>query len=69
MSAETAIHWVTGDLSTRIKRPWREVSDLPPSSSKVKNEWKYTSTLPLRFHGIYRDSLKPYSRIIDGLFF
>jgi hypothetical protein len=34
----------TGVLSPEVKRPWREADHSPPSSAKVKNAWRYTST-------------------------
>jgi hypothetical protein len=33
------IQWVPG-----VKRLWYDTDLLPPSSSEVKNEWRYTST-------------------------
>jgi hypothetical protein len=43
---------VPGALSLRIKRPGREAVHSPPSSAEVKNAWNYTSTPPIRFHGV-----------------
>jgi hypothetical protein len=36
-----------------VKQPGHEVNDSPPSSAKVKNEWRYTF-IALRLHGIKR---------------
>jgi hypothetical protein len=36
----------------RVKEVGREVDHSPPSSAEVKNEWIYTSTLPVRLHGV-----------------
>jgi hypothetical protein len=43
---------VPGALFLGIKLPAREADHLPPSSAEVKNEWSYTSTLPIRLHGV-----------------
>jgi hypothetical protein len=34
----------------RGKRPGRDVNHSPPSSVEFKTEWRFTSTLPVRFH-------------------
>jgi hypothetical protein len=39
-----------------IKLLEREFDSSPPCSAKVKNEWSYTSVLPVRLHGVERDS-------------
>jgi hypothetical protein len=41
-----------GSLSLGIKRPGREADHSLPSSSKVKNAWRYTSTPPIILHGV-----------------
>jgi hypothetical protein len=38
------IQWVPGAFSLGIKRLGREADRSPPSSTKVKNAWSYTST-------------------------
>jgi hypothetical protein len=48
----TPNQWVPGALSLGIKRPGREADHSPPSSSEVKNVWSYTSTPPIRLHGV-----------------
>jgi len=35
-----------------VKEPGREAEQSPPSSAEVKNAWSYTSTLPMRLHGV-----------------
>jgi hypothetical protein len=35
-----------------VKRPVREADHSLPSSAEVKNAWSYTSTLPIRLHGV-----------------
>jgi hypothetical protein len=35
-----------------VKRSESETDHSPPSSAKVKNEWSYTSTPPIRLHGV-----------------
>jgi hypothetical protein len=39
------------------KRLKREAYRSPPSSAEVKNTWSYTSTLPIRLHGLPRIDL------------
>jgi hypothetical protein len=36
-----------------VKRPGCEVNYSPPSGPEVKNGWSYTSSPPLRLHGVY----------------
>jgi hypothetical protein len=48
----TLIQWVPGVLSLEVKRPRREADHSPPSSTRVKNAWRYTSTPPIRIHGV-----------------
>jgi hypothetical protein len=38
-----------------VKWPRRGFDHSPPSSTKTKNLWSYTSTLPLWFYGMERD--------------
>jgi len=40
-----------------FKWPEHEAHHSPTSSAKIKNEWSYTSTPPICFHGTYRDNL------------
>jgi hypothetical protein len=42
----------TGCLSPVVKQPGREADHSPPSNADVKNSWSYTSTLPIRLHGM-----------------
>jgi len=46
----------TGVVSRRVERPGRDADHSPPSSVEIKNEWSYTSTLPMRLHGVFRDN-------------
>jgi hypothetical protein len=46
------IQWVPGALSLEVKRPERESDHSTPSSAEVKNAWSYTSTPPIRLHGV-----------------
>jgi len=39
-------------LSLAVKRPGNKADHSPPPSSEVNNEWSYTSTPPLRLHGM-----------------
>jgi hypothetical protein len=51
------IRWVPGALSLGIKRPGREADHSPPSSTEVKHAWSYTSTPPIRFHGVLSEGI------------
>jgi hypothetical protein len=46
------IQWVLGALSLGVKRSGREADHSPPFSAEVKNVWSYTSTPPIRLHGV-----------------
>jgi hypothetical protein len=49
---QSPIQWVAGALSLGIKRSGCEADHLPPYSAEVKNVWSYTSTFPIRLHGV-----------------
>jgi hypothetical protein len=49
------IQWVLGALSLVVKQLGHEVDHSPPSSAEVKNAWSYTSTPPIRLHGVVLD--------------
>jgi hypothetical protein len=42
----------TGGSFPGVKRPGRRADHSPPSSAEVKNAWSYTSTHPIRLHGV-----------------
>jgi hypothetical protein len=44
--------WVPGALTQGVKRLGREAVHLPPFGANVKNAWSYTSTSPVRLHGV-----------------
>jgi hypothetical protein len=44
--------WVPGPLSLGVKRPGHEADHSPPSGVEVKNARNYTSTPPIRLHGV-----------------
>jgi hypothetical protein len=44
--------WLPGAVSLGVKWPGRKAEHSPPSSAEVKNVWRYTSTLPIRLHGV-----------------
>jgi hypothetical protein len=46
------IQWVPGVTSTRVKWLGHEAEHSAPSSAEVKNAWSYTSTPPIRLHGL-----------------
>jgi len=49
---QPAIWWVLAVLSPGVKWPWHEADHSPPSSTKVKNLWSYTSTHPICLDGV-----------------
>jgi hypothetical protein len=51
-STQPPIQWVLAALSPGIKRPGREADHSPPASAEVKKMWIYTSTHPIRLHGV-----------------
>jgi hypothetical protein len=42
----------TRDSFSGVKRPGREADHSPPSSAEVQNACSYTSTSPIRLHGV-----------------
>jgi hypothetical protein len=52
MGPTQPIQRVQGVLSLGVRRPEREADNSPPSSAEVKNAWNYTSTPPIRLHGV-----------------
>jgi hypothetical protein len=46
------IQWVPGALSLGVKRPGQEAEHSPLPSAEIKNAWSYTSTTPVRLHGV-----------------
>jgi len=46
------IQQVPGAISLGVKRRGSEANHSPPSSSEVSNAWSYTSTPPIRLHGV-----------------
>jgi hypothetical protein len=46
------VQWVPGSLSLGVKPPGREADHSPSSSAEVKTAWSYTSTPPIRLHGV-----------------
>jgi hypothetical protein len=49
---EPPVRLVPGALSLGVKRPGGACDLSPPSSAVVKNAWSYTSTSPIRLHGV-----------------
>jgi len=43
---------IPGPVSPGVKRKGREAKHSPPSSTEFMNEWSYTSTHPIRLHGV-----------------
>jgi hypothetical protein len=53
LTPHTFIHsWVPGALSSGVKRLGCEADHSPPASAEVKKMWIYTSTPPIRLHGV-----------------
>jgi len=46
------IKWTPGALSLTVKRPGREAEHSPPPSAEVKKVRSYTSSPPIRLHGV-----------------
>jgi hypothetical protein len=49
-STQPPIQWVPGILSPGVRRLGRETS--LPTNTEVKKMWIYTSTPPIRLHGV-----------------
>jgi len=50
------IQWVPGSISPGVKRLGSESDHSLSSSAEVKNAWSYTSTPPIRVHGVVLSS-------------
>jgi hypothetical protein len=66
------LQWIAGVLSLGVKREVPEFGHSPPSSAEIKNEWSYSSTFPVCFPGVYKDSLGDVSltsmrKMVSGL--
>jgi hypothetical protein len=46
------IQWVPESPSLGVKRPGREADRSPSISAEINNAWRYTSTPPIRLHGM-----------------
>jgi len=53
-----------GVLSRGAKHPGCDFDHSPPCSYEVKNEWRYISSPPMRFHGVGREKLNFLRKII-----
>jgi hypothetical protein len=61
------IQWVSGALSTEVKRPECEAGHSPPPSAEVKNSWSYTSTPPhvfMAWHSV-KHSMRPHGVVLS----
>jgi hypothetical protein len=47
----------TGVLPWGVQLPGREVDHWSPPSAEIKNEWSYTTTLPIRLHACGHEQL------------
>jgi hypothetical protein len=63
---EPPIQWVPGAFPLGVRRPGRETDHSLPSSAEVKNAWSYTSTPPIRLHGVglvkHRNNFMSYAK-------
>jgi hypothetical protein len=46
------VQWLPEALSLGVKRLGCDADHSPPPNAKVKNSWSYTSTPPIRLHGV-----------------
>jgi hypothetical protein len=60
------VQWVPGALYLGVNRPGREADHSPPSSTDVKNAWRYTSTPQYAFTAWY--SVKAQGKIYFYLY-
>jgi len=44
------------DYFPGLRRPEHQVDHSPPPETEVKSEWSYTSTPPIRLHGVKKDT-------------
>jgi len=51
-STQPPTEWLQEALTPGVKRLGREADHSPPSSAEIKNAWSYTSTPPVRLHGV-----------------
>jgi hypothetical protein len=51
-TTQPPIQLVPRTLPLEVKLPGREADHSPPSSAEFKNVWRYTSTPPIRLHGV-----------------
>jgi len=49
------VQWVSAFFPRDKTRPGSEVYNSPSSNSDVTNEWSYTSSAPIRLHGLETD--------------
>jgi hypothetical protein len=56
-SPPSLIHLAPRALLLVVKWLWREADLSPASSAQINNEWSYTFTTSICFHGIYEDNL------------
>jgi hypothetical protein len=49
---QLTIQWILRVLTLGLKHPGREADHSPPFSADVKNVRSYTSTPPIRLHGV-----------------
>jgi hypothetical protein len=57
VQTDSGVHPASYPLGARgsylgVKLQGRETDNSPPCSAEVKNAWSYTSTPPLRLHGV-----------------
>jgi len=61
------MQWVPGAVTPGVKRPGRESDHSPPSGAEVTNAWSYTSTSPIRLHGVVLSFKKSTGKTLPTL--
>jgi len=56
-ATQLLIYWVLRGVFLVVNWLGREADCSLPSSSKIKNRWSCTSTVPMFLHGMYKDLL------------
>jgi len=49
------VQWIPVALTPKVEWSGREADHSPPSSAEVKNAQSYSSTPPIRLHGVVLD--------------
>jgi hypothetical protein len=60
----TSCPMATGGFFPWVRRPGHEADNSSPSSAGIKNAWNYTSTPPIRLHGMVLISVQRQSYLL-----